>query len=130
MTKLNVDFDSIPDRYVPLEPGIYTMFVEEIDVVDNKKGDGQNVVVKLRVSDPTSPMDGRMLTDYISLKGKPIALKRLVKSCGVTIGPDGINTDDLAGKVCRVQVKSRPYKDTNSGVMKEAAGVEQYLFDE
>lgn len=135
MPKIAVNFDSVPDQILPIDPGIYPLeviSVEEESVASKKKpGEMYNqVVVKLQVRDDGNKNDGRTVYDRIGIDNDwgRVALKRLVKSCGLTPGPDGLELNDLVGKLCRARIANRTYKDDSTGETKEASNIKEYLF--
>ncbi len=124
MGHIQVNFDDVPDRMEPLAAGVYVMVVKEANIEPTKDGKGEKVVVQMAVND--GPNEGRMVFDHLSLK-LPIGLKALMKSAGLKVGPSGVNTEDLIGKIVRVRVKARTYKDPESGEVKETSSVAEYL---
>jgi len=128
MGHITVNFDEVPDKIEPLAPGVYIMRVEEASVEPTADGKGEKVKVVMKVDDDSNPSHGRVMYDHISLKF-PVSLKQLCKSAGMSLGKGGIDTADLVGKVVRVRVKTRTYKDKETGEVKETSAVAEYLFD-
>lgn len=126
MSHIQINFDEVPDQVQPVAAGEYIVVIENAEVQDTKKGDGQKVVVEMKISDENNPMFGRKLFDHIGLKN-PISLKRLCKSAGVSVGSGGLNVEDLVGKTAEVRVKIRTYKDPESGETKETPSIADYL---
>ncbi len=128
MAHINVNFDEVPDRWENLEPGVYTMIVEEASVEPTAKGDGEKVVVKLRVNDEDSPQNNRGIQAHIGLKN-PITLKQLIRSCGLEL-TDAFDTDYLVGCNCACRVKARTYTDKETGETKETTSVDEFLWED
>ena len=128
MAHIEVNFEGVPDKFLPIPAGDYNLRINTVEVGPTKDGSGKKVVVELEVDDETSEFNGRKLYEHIGLKN-PIALKQLVKSCGLEAGPGGVDTDELIGKVCKARVKTRTYTDPADGTTKETAAVAQFLFE-
>lgn len=126
MAHINVNLETTPDKFELLPAGIYVCVIEEANLDEAKSG-GQKIVAKLRVEDESNPNNGRMIYDHIGLKN-PISLKQLVKSAGLPVSPQGVNTEDLIGKIVRVRLATRTYKDPETQEIKETTSVKEYLF--
>lgn len=127
MPRIATNFNDVPDEIKPLDPGIYTMVVRSANIEPTKDGKGEKVVVELEVDDETSPNKGRKCFDHLSLK-LPIGLKRLAKSCGINPGAQGLDLEDLIGKIAKVRVKTRTYKDAETQEVRETSSVAEYMF--
>lgn len=126
MAHLGVNFDDVPDEFVALEPGIYTAIVREVNQEPTSKGDSEKLVVKLEVNQPGTPFHERSITDHISVK-MLTKIKNLMQSCGVPPGKDGLDTETLIGKTCKIRCKGGTYKDRDTGETKPTTRVEEYL---
>lgn len=127
MGRININFDEVPDRILPLEPGVYTFVVESATLEATKDRKGEKVVVELRVDDPNSPNHNRKVYDHLSLR-MPIGLKQLIKSAGLRADSSGVSLDELVGKVVRARVKTRTYKDEDSQEVKETSAIAEYIW--
>lgn len=128
MPKINVNFDEVPDKMEPVPAGVYVMLVKEAEIQPTKDGKSEKVVVTLSVDDESSPHNGRMVFDHISLK-MPINLKQLAKSAGLNPGADGLEVSDLVGKHVKVRVKARAYRDAETGETRETSAVAEYMWE-
>lgn len=126
MANININFDEVPDKMESVEPGVYTVQVVDATIEPTADGKNEKVVAVLRVDDESSKFHGRQIYDHLSLK-MPINLKQLIKSCGLQAGK-GFDTSDLIGKIAKVRVKARTYKDKETGEVKETTSVAEYLF--
>jgi len=128
MPFIQVNFEEVPDSFEPLKPGIYTFLVEDIVIEPTKKGNGQKAVITLKVDDEDNEAHGRTMKDHISLE-YPTALKQLIKSVGLEPSSAGIDTDELIGSHVRGLMKSRTYKDKDTGEIKETCSLDSYLWE-
>lgn len=115
MPILGVNFDTVPDKILPIGSGTYTMEVLSSQIEPNKakkdggesaKGAGDNLVTELKVISEGEYLD-RRITSYSSTK-MHTNIKRLALSCQVDLSK-GLNTDDLIGKNCRVVIEQGTY---------------------
>jgi hypothetical protein len=126
MALIEANFEQVPDQILPIDNGTYeasiiSATIEHVQGDDTKK----KLVVEHEIVGPTgSPMIGRKTTNHISLK-MLTTIKRLALSAGVVVGPQGLDTDELVGKICSITVQRENYKDKN-GEMKEAARIKDY----
>lgn len=127
MSHIDINFEDVPDKVLPLPAGEYVCLVKNATLEPTKDGGGQKVVVEMEVDEASNPSHGRKLFDHISTK-MTTNLKRCWKSAGLNPGKTGINVDDIIGKHVRILVKPRTYKDPTSGETRETASVDSYLF--
>lgn len=119
--------EDCPDSMPKVDPGIYTVVVTESDYAPAKKeSSGHNIKLTLKISD--GPFEGRSLFTYINIHPQhpPISLKQAQKAAGLPTGK-GFNTEDFIGKTMKVRVKTRTYKDPETGEVKETPSVDEYL---
>lgn len=128
MAHIKVNLETTPDRMEPVPPGIYTLVITSAEQKATANGEGQKIVVEHEVDDEGNPSHGRKLFNHIGLKN-PIALKQLVKSAGIPISADGVDTMELVGKHVRARVTARTYTDDKTGEVKETSSIAEYLFD-
>lgn len=129
MAHIATNFDSVPDKVLPVDPGMYTCTVEECNLEDVKPPKvGQKLVVILKIADSESPNFGRTVYDHISTK-MTTNIKRLWKSAGLKPSASGIDTEEILGKTVKCRIKNRAYKN-ESGEMQESSAVQEYMFDE
>lgn len=126
MVHIATNFDEVADEIRPISPGVYRCVIDDATVEPTKKGDGEKVVVKLRIDDEGNPEHGRTQYDHLGLKN-PIGLKQCARAAGIAVGAGGLNTEDLIGQTVQVRIKSRTYKDPDSGEMRETSSVDEYL---
>jgi hypothetical protein len=115
MPVLPIDFDTVPDRLPPIEPGIYVLNVEgEPSLEENKDKTGINFVVKYKIADDGS-MHNRMLTDFININTDlgQVRLRSLAKAAGVL--QKNIGTTDFVGRSVRAEVVQNAGKGANTG---------------
>lgn len=129
MSFLNINFDDVPDKNMPLPAGEYVFLVNAATLEPTKDGSSQKIVVEMTVDDEQNPNNGRKVFDHISVK-MTTNIKRLFKSAGLKPGAGGVDVSDLVGKHVRALVKLRAYKDPSSGETRETASVDSYLFEE
>lgn len=127
MAHIKVNLETTPDRMEPVPPGVYTLRITAAEQKPTADGSKQKIVVEHEVDDEGSPAHGRKLFNHIGLSN-PIALKQLVKSAGIPVSADGVDTDELVGKHVRARVGSRTYVDAATGETKETSSITEYLF--
>ena len=135
---LNINFEDVPDAFVPLKPGVWELLISEVPTVEpTKDGTSTKVVVTMKVAD--SPMNqteerkefiGRKVTDHISVKMET-KLKRLCLSAGLAPG-DGIDTEELLDQIVTVRIRTETYKtedvdENGEPVVRETTRVADYL---
>ncbi len=126
MAFIDIDFDSVPNKYEQVPAGVYICTIERAEKKPTKDGTSQKVEVELQITD--GPMTGRKVFDHIGLKGTPIQLKRLIMAAGLTAGK-GFDLSDLIGKTVKIRTKAGTYKDPESGEVKETVRLGDYLID-
>lgn len=129
LAKIQANFDEVPDKIPQIDPGVYTVQITKSTVDRNKKDDGDNLVLELKIDDSASPNHNRTLKVYCSLKPPYglIGLKKIAKSCGIVVGKEGVDTDDFLNKHAKVKVGPRVYNDAETGEAKEASEVKEWL---
>lgn len=126
MSHIDIDFNEVPDKVQPLEPGLYTLRIEESSTEPTVDGKGTKVVLKLRVNDPASPQHDRVVYDYISTK-MTTQLKRVMLSGGLKPGAEGLDVSALVGITVRARVKLNSYQDKATGETKTNSKIADYL---
>lgn len=106
--QLDLDFD-ISHGTVP--EGIHAAEVMDVEIKDNKAGDGKNLVLKFKITSPGN--EGRQLTMYQSLK--PSVAWRytaVLSALGVDVskGKGQISRNGLMNRKCRLLVKHEDYQ--------------------
>jgi hypothetical protein len=110
MAKLNFNTEGVDtsDSRSALPAGSYTGVIETADVQPTKKGDGEMVVVKVKIDGPSHAgmvIFDRLLTQHPNAKAEQIGQKRLAQLI-VAIGKTAVNdTDELIGKRVGLTVK-------------------------
>lgn len=131
MAHLDINFDTVPDKFETLPPGVYDLKVLSVSEPEKTKKaieegtEDMKVVVELEVVN-NPEHNGRKQVCHIGLK-KPILLQQLIKSCGLKWGAAGGDTQELVGKVAKAQIKGRVYKD-DSGNDQQASDLKAFLF--
>ena len=124
---LDVNFADVPDEFLPVEPGRYTLEIREAPAQEpTRDGKSQKLVVSFVVVD-TPKYENRTLQDHISLK-MLTRIKRLFMSAGITPGAEGVRTEDLVGKRVTATIGTRTYKD-ESGEERETSRIIDYMVD-
>lgn len=124
---LDVNFADVPDEFLPVEPGRYTLEIREAPSQEpTRDGKSQKLVVSFVVVD-TPKYENRTLQDHISLK-MLTRIKRLFMSAGITPGAEGVRTEDLVGKRVTATIGTRTYKD-DSGEERETSRIIDYVVD-
>lgn len=125
MPVLEINFDEVPDKYVPIAPGIYDLLVDGIpEIGDNRDKTGKVVICEFIVQSE-GEFKGRKHTERISTK-MTTQLKNLAQSAGIHYGQQGFDTADLNGRIVKASIVSNPYTDKN-GVSQEGAKIKEFL---
>ena len=124
MPQVQVNFDTVPDKDIPVRSGIYDFQILKAEVRENKNKDGLNLVIDAKITSD-GQYKGRSRTMYLSTKMET-QMKRLCLSAGVPVGATGFNTDDLVGKIFKAAVQSTTYKN-DAGMQKEGWDISDYL---
>jgi len=127
MPFIDVNFSDVPDSFEPLKPGVYNFLIEDIVIEPTKNGKGQKAVVSLKVSDEDNDAYGRVVKDHISLD-YPTSLKQLIMSAGFEPTAEGIDTEQLIGHTVRGLMKSRTFKDKDTGEIKETCSIDSFIW--
>lgn len=129
MAFINVDFNEVPDDFKTVEPGTYNLEISSIpEIQPTKDGSSQNLVVDFQVADE-GEFKGRKMKEWFYL-GNELGLikaKKFLIACGVTPGPEGINTEELMGKICKAVVAQRNYKDAITGEDRTSTEIKAFL---
>ena len=125
MTHVHTNFDDVPDEILPITPGTYGFVVQEAEIKENKKQTGMNLVVSMAILDE-GEFKGRRVMAFMALKSMQTQIKRLCMACGVDVGADGLDTEDLVDKEGSFVLTTRTYQD-NDGNPQEAANVKDYI---
>lgn len=133
MTHIPVNFDETPDEFTAIPPGIYSFVVESAVLEPTAAGDGEKVVVVLKVDDADNEQNGRIQKEHMGISnpkgGGAIALKRLARSAGLSPGVDGLDLEDLIGQTVKARIKARVYPDKDTGEIRETSAVAEFLVD-
>ena len=129
--KLNVDLTQTPDKIQNVPAGEYFCNIDSVELAEPKGKQKERYAFTFSVSE--GQFSGRKIFDnfpveFLAQQDHPatIRFKHLVKSAGITISTDGVDTDELVGKTVRLTVVHRTYKD-DSGTMQEASNVKDYI---
>ena len=128
MPHIDINFDEVSSKFLPVAPGIYTVLINSAELEDTKSGSGKKIVAEMTIMDETSPMNGRKLYAHMGLKN-PIMIKQLCLSAGVAVGSQGLDTSSLVGKVARARVTEEAYRDPETGQTKTTARIAEFLFE-
>jgi hypothetical protein len=103
---------------------------------ENKDKTGVNLVVQMRIQSnadgtPTQMKD-RLITDTIGLSSDPNAFgnvraKHLIRSAGVTFGPNGVETSAFVGKSVRAEIAQNAGQGQYAG--QTFANIKSYIYD-
>lgn len=126
MPQIAINLNDVPDEMPKVDPGIYTAVVKEIELGPTKDEKGERIKATLEIED--GPAAGRRLFSYMGLGNDfgRVALKKFTKSCGMPLG-NNINVEDYLGKVCKIRVATRTYKDSETGETKESPDIKEFL---
>lgn len=130
MPFIDVNFDDVPDNIQPIPAGLYILTIKEADVKPSKDEKSKNLILKLKVDDPSNPNHDRQIVDYCNLGNNDFAkvrLKRLQKSAGLVPGK-GLNTDDLVGKTVKARISTAPFTNKDTGEVSERSNIAEYMF--
>lgn len=127
MALINQNFDDVPDQFEPVPAGIYALKIDEVsDPEPTKDGSGEKIVVTMSVEDEgNTEIHGRKIFDHIGISKNLTRIKRLAMSAGLNPSADGLDTNDLIGRVAKAKVKVRTY--TDDGEQKESSSISDYL---
>jgi len=118
-------------NFSALPPGQYTVEVIDSELRATKRGDGQYIWMELSVIDP-QPHAGRKIWVNLNIlnpsaKAQEIGRAQLSSMCRAVGLRQCNDTDELIGRVVRVDVKIRPasgsYAESNDVVGFDSAGV-------
>ena len=114
MTRLDIDFNDVPDEILPIPAGLYLLDVigtPSIQDVQSKPGNKKIVVEFAVVEGPDGDLEfqNRRVFDNISTK-VTTRIKRLALSAGVDIS-GGLELEDLTGTRLTAKLKENSYTD-------------------
>ena len=134
MSTLQVNFLEVPDKILPVPPGIYEVLVITAPVLKpSKKGTGNNLMLEYKII-TEGDFKGRALKDTIFLSEIGLMrVKKLLVSAKVELRASGVDTEELIGKTLKVLVKQEMYQEKdpatqeNVGEARPVAKIEQYV---
>jgi len=128
MPIINVNFNEVPDEIMPVDPGIYEAEITEVPIiVETQKKTGHNLRVNMKITTENSPMNGRTVRDSIFMNRiGNTKIKNLCNSAGIPVGEDGLDTEDLLGKIVTIEVGHRTFT-TDGGEERNFAEVRKYI---
>ena len=134
MSTLQVNFLEVPDKILPVPPGIYEVLVTTAPVLKpSKKGTGNNLMLEYKII-TEGDFKGRALKDTIFLSEIGLMrVKKLLVSAKVELRASGVDTEELIGKTLKVLVKQEMYQEKdpatqeNVGEARPVAKIEQYV---
>lgn len=128
MPLLKVNFDDVPDEFLPVPAGVYLLEVKTAPKVEpTKDGKSTKLVAEFAiVENENAQLNGRTLQDHISTK-MLTKIKRLFLAAGIVPGAEGIDTEELAGKRVRATVVIRTYRDPDSQEERETSRIDDYI---
>ena len=134
MSTLQVNFLEVPDKILPVPPGIYEVLVITAPVLKpSKKGTGNNLMLEYKII-TEGDFKGRALKDTIFLSEIGLMrVKKLLVSAKVELRATGVDTEELIGKTLKVLVKQEMYQEKdpatqeNVGEARPVAKIEQYV---
>lgn len=131
MALIDLNLDDTPDRMLPISPGVRTLDIRDIKEEEDKNGDNV-VIVECAVNEPDSDEHERRTWERFNFKypAARVKFKQLVKSAGHSGTGEGVETSDLIGCTIQAIVKSRTYKDKDTGETVETAQVSKFLFED
>jgi hypothetical protein len=127
MAFINVNFNDVPDDFKTLEAGEYNLEISSCEIQPTKSGSSQNLVVDFKVAD--GEFAGRKMKEWFYLGNEMglIKVKKFLVACGCVPGPEGINTEELLGKICKAVIVERNYKDDITGEDKKSSEIKSFL---
>ena len=136
MSLIGTNFNDVPDKILPLQEGERILEIQapsnEGFLQPNKEGTGTNAVIVLMVVDDMNPAEkGRTITEYCSTLNQfgLVRLKQIALSAGIRPGAEGLDLAQLVGKRVKAIVKTRSYKDKDSGEDRQTSNVYAYVPD-
>lgn len=131
MTQLNVNFDDVPDKVMPIGPGLYDLEVVDtptLEAVSKGPNAGKMMVVaKLRVTNEGEFQNRTLIHNMcVWTELGQIDIKRFCLSAGVPVGSQGVDLVELTGVTIKAQIVTRTYKD-DQGADQETHSVKKIL---
>jgi len=134
MSTLQVNFLEVPDKMLPVPPGIYEVLVATAPVLKpSKKGTGNNLMLEYKIM-TEGDFKGRQLKETIFLSEIGLMrVKKLLVSAKIELRATGVDTEELIGKTLKVLVKQEMYQEKdpmtleNVGEARPVAKIEQYV---
>lgn len=125
---IDVDLDDIPDEVPQLSPGVHLLEVKGYDTVDSGEK-GTTHKFQFECVDEDGPDTGRKVWDNMNFKYEVALVKfgKLVRAAGLPKTGKGLDPTLLIGKRVKAKVKSRTYKDEDTGDTKTATNIDTYL---
>ena len=132
MSMIEIDFDSTPDKMLPLAVGERTLIIKDVKTEPNPSNPDENITtVELQVNEPNSNEHERRTWDRFNFKYAParVKFKQLCKSAGYNTTGQGIDSSELIECAVKALVKTRHYKD-DDGKTVETTQIHSYIWDE
>jgi len=131
--KLNINATAIPETTPLLEPGEYTLNITKIDLRAAEGNFKEAYNIELTVAEGVSvnrKVFDSYPTEFLAQPDHPVTVKfgHLLRSSGITMSADGVDTDDLLGKSVRGIVRHRVYTDKSTGEQKTSVDVKDYIY--
>ncbi len=123
------NFDDVADDFKPIAAGKRTLLIVEPPEEGTSLAGKPKLIFTYRVQDDSED-NGRMIKDHISLE-MLTKIKRIAMSAGVTPGPDGLDTDELTGKLVEAIVTNQSVPDrddpTNEDLITIRSRIRSYV---
>ena len=114
MSLIEIDFDSTPDKILPLAIGERTLIIKDVKTEPDPNNSDQTVVIaEMQVNEPDSDEHERRTWDRFYLQYAParVKFKQLCKSAGYVTEGKGVDPSELIECAVKALVKTRHYKD-------------------
>jgi hypothetical protein len=129
---INIDLASAPDEIPPVAAGTYSVVIDEVPEVGTTSTQKPMITFKLRIDAPGSGEDKRIVRDNVMLDGSDIArvrLKKLFRGFGINPPATGFDPNVFVGKRASVILIQRSYRDKDTGELKMAVNVKEYVIN-
>ena len=128
MPRIDVNFGDVPDTIKTISPGKYRLEIAEVPAVEPAaSGNGQNLIINFRISDE-GEFKGRQIRDYIFLNEIGLTkVKSLLISAGLESSVNGLDTEELLGKIVTGLLVASTYKDKATDETVQTTKVGRYL---
>ena len=129
MPTLKFDFTNVGTEMEVIPPGVYEAEITGVpEVQPSKDGNSQNLIVVLTLQNAYK-FSGRKVYDYLNLREEFLwRVNQLRLSAGIDAGEEGFDTEDLAGKIVKVELKNAAYTPPGSDEKQIRTNVNKYLF--